>query len=118
MMVELPITKGCGIRLKGAFNSFYFEIEFRKNRTTKGMQCASLNVQLSTNSSTKYPQMPSLVSTSFSFQFGADRSEQHCRSPSSSAIRQQCRSMGSTIATYFLTIGEGGISITSLFSQW
>ena len=36
-MVEPPITKECGIRLKGVYNSFFtFEIEFKKSHTTKG----------------------------------------------------------------------------------
>jgi hypothetical protein len=36
MMMKPPIAKGCGIPLKGAYNSFCFEFEFRKSHTTKG----------------------------------------------------------------------------------
>jgi hypothetical protein len=88
-MVEPPITKGCGIRLKGAYNSFYFEFKFRKSRTIKGMQCASFNVQLSANSSTIYPLLPCLVSMWFSFQFGANMPKQHCCGASLPLCRQQ-----------------------------
>ena len=36
MMVKPPITKECNIQLKGIYNFFYFEFEFRKSRITKG----------------------------------------------------------------------------------
>jgi hypothetical protein len=52
--VEPPITKDGGMELKGVYFSLYFEIEYRKSRTTKGIQYISLNVQSIAPISTKY----------------------------------------------------------------
>ena len=50
MMVEPPITKGCGIRLKDVYNSYFIlNLSLEKAVRQKWKQCASFNVKLSDN---------------------------------------------------------------------
>jgi hypothetical protein len=67
--VEPPITKDDGMELKGIYFISSFEIEYRKSHTIKGIQYASLNVQLSAHISTKNILKASAKATCFPFSY-------------------------------------------------
>jgi hypothetical protein len=65
-MMEPPVTHDHSDELKGVYFFLYFEFEYRKSRTAKGIQYTSLNVQPSAQLIHKYV-IRSLAMTTSSF---------------------------------------------------
>jgi hypothetical protein len=65
--VEPPITKDDNMELKSVCFILYFEIEFRKYRTIKGIQCTSFNATKCSHLHKIHPEPQLFLALSLSF---------------------------------------------------